>query len=428
MAEQYVKFNRGSQKAFEKLTVKNNDTLYFITNSDGLSYSIYLGDKAISSSASSLSDAIDVVISEVQDKQLLAYDSLQQKWVNTDPITAIGIMQGATESAQGRAGLVPAPGAGQDNLFLRGDGTWAPAGGGDGTTVAAAADGKSIDLGNDTYALHNFEKVYYAWDTDHYTRVTVDEDHPWKADLEPKVVSEGGVLVLGWFEPNPTVEETLRLIQTELDLKIDADDVYSKDEIDLKLSEVNKLKRKVFDDLDAAKSFAEGESDADQYVYLIKNGDSYDEYIWDGAELKKVGTWDVDLSGYVTAEQLTAVLDNKVDKVEGSRLMTSEEGEKLAGIETGAQKNYISAADDDEFSVTDGKLAIKEIAPSKIVGLTDLLNNTATKEEVKTLSDTLGEYSGTVVSLTAQLNAFKEEYADDKAIIMDAITWGDLED
>lgn len=426
MAEQYVKFNRGSQKAFEKLTVKNNDTLYFITNSDGLSYSIYLGDKAISSSASSLSDAIDVVISEVQDKQLLAYDSLQQKWVNTDPITAIGIMQGATESAQGRAGLVPAPGAGQDNLFLRGDGTWAPAGGGDGTTVAAAADGKSIDLGNDTYALHNFEKVYYAWDTDHYTRVTVDEDHPWKADLEPKVVSEGGVLVLGWFEPNPTVEETLRLIQTELDLKIDADDVYSKDEIDLKLSEVNKLKRKVFDDLDAAKSFAEGESDADQYVYLIKNGDSYDEYIWDGAELKKVGTWDVDLSGYVTAEQLIAALDNKMDKVEGSRLMTSEEGEKLAGIETEAQKNYISAVDDDEFSVTDGKLVINQIKASKIGNLEEILAAKADKTTVTTLSDLLNTHETKIGNLSTLLDELQTSYKEDREIIMDAITWQDL--
>ena len=38
---------------------------------------------------------------------------------------------------------------------------------------------------------------------------------------------------------------------------------------------------------------------------------------------------------------LTSALDGKVDKVEGSRLITDEEGEKLAAIEEGAQVNVI---------------------------------------------------------------------------------------
>lgn len=39
-------------------------------------------------------------------------------------------MQGATEDAQGKAGLIPAPGIGETNLFLRSDGTWAEVTGG----------------------------------------------------------------------------------------------------------------------------------------------------------------------------------------------------------------------------------------------------------------------------------------------------------
>lgn len=34
------------------------------------------------------------------------------------------IMEGATSSANGAAGLVPAPQAGNENKFLRADGTW----------------------------------------------------------------------------------------------------------------------------------------------------------------------------------------------------------------------------------------------------------------------------------------------------------------
>lgn len=40
--ENYVKFKRGTAAAFEALTTKDSDTLYFITNEDG-SISVYLG-------------------------------------------------------------------------------------------------------------------------------------------------------------------------------------------------------------------------------------------------------------------------------------------------------------------------------------------------------------------------------------------------
>ena len=46
---------------------------------------------------------------------------------------------GATSTTAGSEGLVPAPLAGQQNLFLRGDGTWAPASGGGGGDVFGPA-------------------------------------------------------------------------------------------------------------------------------------------------------------------------------------------------------------------------------------------------------------------------------------------------
>lgn len=45
-------------------------------------------------------------------------------------ITSVPDMTGATGSSAGTAGLVPAPAAGDNTLFLRGDGTWQQAGGG----------------------------------------------------------------------------------------------------------------------------------------------------------------------------------------------------------------------------------------------------------------------------------------------------------
>jgi hypothetical protein len=38
----------------------------------------------------------------------------------------------------------------------------------------------------------------------------VEGTTPWKAGLEPRVVSENGEFVIGWFEPNPTTVEGVK--------------------------------------------------------------------------------------------------------------------------------------------------------------------------------------------------------------------------
>ena len=91
------------------------------------------------------------------------------------------------------------------------------------------------------------------------------------------------------------------------------------------------MKRKIVDSTDEITLDA---PDASQYIYMVlksstKNGDKYDEYmVLDGA-LEKVGDWAVDLSGYVQKEEGKGLSTNDY---------TTEEKEKLAGIEEGANK------------------------------------------------------------------------------------------
>lgn len=135
MPGSYVKFLRGTESAFNKLTTKDNDTLYFIYNSEDASKgSLWLGNKQIITGTSGgsttteldLGDLKNVLISEIKDKDILSYDAISGKWVNRsiDGIVA-EVMSGATAEAAGKAGLVPAPQAGDQNKFLRGDGSWA---------------------------------------------------------------------------------------------------------------------------------------------------------------------------------------------------------------------------------------------------------------------------------------------------------------
>lgn len=58
--------------------------------------------------------------------------------INTN--TTYSAFTGATATAAGKAGLVPAPAAGYNNRFLRGDGTWAEAGGMDLDALASNTD------------------------------------------------------------------------------------------------------------------------------------------------------------------------------------------------------------------------------------------------------------------------------------------------
>lgn len=54
-------------------------------------------------------------------------------------------------------------------------------------------------------------------------------------------------------------------------------------------------------------------------IYLISNGGStpniYDEYIWVNSKFEKIGTTDVDLSGYAKTSDLVAITNSEIDTI-----------------------------------------------------------------------------------------------------------------
>ena len=133
----YVKFIRGTPKDWAALTKaeKDLDTLYFISEPEGEEGKLYLGPKLIAgggsgASVGSLKDLQDILLSEnIEANSFLVYDSESKKWINkaaSQVLASIAtLMKGATADKDGAAGLVPVPTQGQQNLFLRGDATWA---------------------------------------------------------------------------------------------------------------------------------------------------------------------------------------------------------------------------------------------------------------------------------------------------------------
>lgn len=158
------------------------------------------------------------------------------------------------------------------------------------------------------------------------------------------------------------------------------DDVYSKTETDeliaRAIANAPHLKRRIVNSVADIEDYMSKNDDADQYIFMVlaaiaETNDKYDEYMVieiNGVEqIEKVGSWEIDLSGYATVDDL----DLKVDKEEGSRLLTADEAEKLANL---ASQGYITGVDESYFMVDGGVLYFMGVSMNDVAGLRNALN------------------------------------------------------
>lgn len=245
---------------------------------------------------------------------------------------------------------------------------------------AIVTDNKTIVLDNGAVTFKDFGKRYYKYnaETEEYTLQEVDETHPWIAGLEPKVTSESGQLVLGWFEPNSTtlegVNSALGTLQTSvndlqgtvesLGTQVSAnqkalENVYTKEETLAEIAKSGHLVYKKVTSLDDIQADIDGaDANVSNTIYLVPVleglvNDLYDEYMVIDGNIERLGSWEVNLDNYATKDDLKG----KVDKVDGYGLISTAQTTKLDSVEEGAQRNVINTVSD-EFEVTDGKLKL----------------------------------------------------------------------
>lgn len=136
LSNNYVKFVRTNAQLFNSLIDRNNDTLYFVVENGATKGSLYLGNALIATSIDEglkLEDLINVALDQAVADDVLIFDG--SNWINTSIHNFTPpVMKGATANEDGAGGLVPVPVKGQQELFLRGDGTWVD------PTIAVAAD------------------------------------------------------------------------------------------------------------------------------------------------------------------------------------------------------------------------------------------------------------------------------------------------
>lgn len=284
--------------------------------------------------------------------------------------------------------------------------------------LTVSADNTTIVVENKQFSLKNYGLQYYKYIPEsgsetsgdfiaaHYELQIVDSEHPWIPGLEPRVATENGQLVLAWFEQNPTtidginaqvstlqtnvqdLQQVTENLNTIITNKADIDTVYTKEEVNSKITEsiiaADHLKRKIVSAYKDIQSYIDTYKDADQYIFMVPIGvtdydNKYEEYIVIDGLIEPVGNWSVNLDDYVTKNELQTSLSTKVNKVDNARLMLNSEAEKLESIEAGAQVNFINSVDSTIFKVENKQLNLVTVPISKVTNLTNILNNKVDK-------------------------------------------------
>ena len=186
-----------------------------------------------------------------------------------------------------------------------------------------------------------------------------------------------------------------------------------------------------------------GADEASKYIFMVPeedttvDGNVYEEYIVINGVIEVVGKWATDLTDYVTKDalskdlanyvkstdltatlgdyaktsdvtavttelgELATAVENKVEKEEGSRLITEEEAQKLEDLKLDGEANYVKSVTAD-FTVNNaGELSLNK-------DTLDLSENTTVKtlaNRVTNLDTSVSTLSGNLASLEASLGA-----------------------
>ena len=310
-----------------------------------------------------------------------------------------------------------------------------------------SSDDKSISINNNVLSLYNYGTKYYRYVASsgtegeedyspaHYEIQVVDEDHPWISGLEPRVTLEDNVLVLGWYEQNPTtidgINASISTLQTGLEdlsnsvgsIKEEigkpantetgeqATGLYSEIETQIAhaVNNAEHLRRKILNTYEELELYIVENDDADQYIFMIPIGvndydNKYDEYIVINGSIEPVGNWSIDLDDYVKKDELlfTAVNNNHFEITNSTLILKPISMESVTGLtELNTQVGSLRT-DVTSLQTIANTLQTNYTSLSTKVGNleTSVSKNT---EDVKTINET-------IASMQAILNSLDTTY------------------
>lgn len=294
-----------------------------------------------------------------------------------------------------------------------------------------------------------------------------DEDFTLSVNENQFKFDENGNLTLVGYESAQS-GQILTLNSNKQLIWSDPIDTYTKNEIDAKIASSFQLKRVIVKDTDEIINDYFSKDNFDNYVFMVPTGletesDKYDEYIIleiidndniSTRYLEKVGSWDVELTGYATKEDLekkadivyftTTDADGNVistpgeflspdDKEKLRALVVDDNGnvglsgkvnaDNVSGLNTWLDQNgnkyiknlseenlsselidkieFITAVDTNNFEVKNGELKLSKIISTQIEDLDTVLGSKASTDSVLQLSQEVKNLSTIIETLNS---------------------------
>lgn len=194
-----VVFKFGLRAQYDALQTKDPNALYFLTDS----HELYKGADAIATNSGLYSDIKTVENSDIE--------VINNYYTNNSKVPFIG------DVFIVRTHIVDEDYA--QSVYMYDGQKWESIS----STVMIEGDNKSIEVDeHNVIALKDYGKRFYKFIEEtgskedgtfvasHYELVEVDENNPWIAGLEPRVVLEGSEYVIGWYQPNLVTAEGVK--------------------------------------------------------------------------------------------------------------------------------------------------------------------------------------------------------------------------
>lgn len=221
-------------------------------------------------------------------------------WV-TPPNNTYAAMKGASASAAGTAGLVPAPVAGAQEKFLQGNGTW-----------ASPKDTTYSDASQSAHGLMTAaDKKKLDGIAEGATKITVDtalsstSTNPVQNKVVQTAIAAKAALASPTFTGTPKAPTAaVGTNTTQI-----ATTAFVTAAVKAGLGSITGVSFEVVSDLPT--------TGVAGTFYLVANSGSgqniYDEYVWVNEKFEKLGTRDIDLSGYMKTSDMTAISNTEID-------------------------------------------------------------------------------------------------------------------
>lgn len=422
-----VVFKFGLRAQYDALQAKDPNALYFLTDS----HELYKGTDAIATNSGLYSDIKTVENSDVE--------VINNYYTNNSKVPFVG------DVFIVRTHIVDEDYA--QSIYMYDGQKWESIS----STIMIEGDNKSIEVDeHNVIALKDYGKRFYKFIEEtgskedgtfvaaHYELVEVDDDNPWIAGLEPKVVLEDGEYIIGWYQPNLVTaagvqNQVVAIQKTVLEVQEDVVNIeqelannyytktdietnyYTKTDVDGKVSGVFHFKGTV-DNKEALPT--DGNTTGD--VYQV--GDR--EYAWNETEWVELG-FVVDLSNYATKIEVNDVAEDIANHITETKVVLEDLDTRVGDLEAiQAEKNTIVGININGVALeaTEARIINLPVFTGTMAGLVPSADNLDDKENL--FLNASGQWSTNRVGDLGN-HTTVTDYVESK--INESMSWGGIE-